>query len=334
MADFSDTKRISKELSVSRNILQCATDFDAFELNIILQLVFLLRAFIYKADDLPDPGEVFLRFADLSGRHGNRTEFVERINRLRQKEIRYSFSTSGQKAGLVITGLFSSVVDAPGGVIARVSPEAIPWLLYVGKGVGYARVEKNVFFGFTSLYHKRLYLIVCSKLNDEGCGFKAEINQLRTAIGVPAKEPLGMFRKRCLEDFKALLESNGSIYNFSYKPLTQHAPGAGHPKVIGYEIFFSVKPEFAKNPNLSNANTVCLNELQRLYPFLSRKHPYMMLMPEIYNLLIESDSCENFLEALSVYADKTLEHQANIMAQILKDRYGIDVYQPSKKRPE
>ena len=324
---------ITRDISVSRNILMCASDFDAFELNIIVQLVFLLRAYIYKVGSIPTPEEVFLRFTDLAGRHGIREEFVKRIRQLRQKEIRYSYETSGKQAGMVFTGLFSSVVVAPGGVVARVSPEAIPWLLYVGGGVGYGHIETEIFFDLTCVYHKRLYLLVNSKAYRGATVFKADISKLRMALGVPEKESISMFRKRCLDDFQAMLENKGSIYKFSYRPLTKATPGGGRPSVVAYEICFSVKPEFvgnAGNLDLTNAE-LCLNLLQRLYPILVQKHPDMMFMVDIHNRLKASGSCGTVMQAMSVYANKTQEHQANILAQILHDRYGIDIFAPQEK---
>ncbi len=330
MSKKPDAPSIAGDISVSRNILISASEFDSFELNIIVQLVFLLRAYIYKVADLPDPGDIFLQFSDLTGRHGNRSEFVERINTLRQKEIRYSYETAGKRAGLVITGLFSSVVVAPGGVLARVSPEAIPWLLYVGEGVGYGCVERGVFFDFTSVFHKRLYLLVNSKVYKGATVFKADLKRLRTALGVPEKESLATFRKRCLDDFQSALENKKSMYRFSYRPLTKSMPGGGRPAVIGYEICFSVKPEFAGKPDRLNACVSCLNLLQRLYSKLVKKHPDMMLLADIQNRLESSDACGTFLQAMSVYAARTPEHQANIMVNILHDRYGIDILAPRK----
>lgn len=321
---------ITGDISVSRNILMSASDFDAFELNIIVQLVFLLRAYIYKVGSIPTPEEVFLRFTDLAGRHGNRAEFTERIRRLRQKEIRYSYETSGKRAGMVITGLFSSVLVAPGGVVARVSPEAIPWLLYVGGGVGYGHVETGLFIDLTSVYHKRLYLLVNSKAYRGATVFRADLSRLRMALGVPEKESLAVFRKRCLDDFQAILENKGSIYRFSYRPLTKPTPGGGRPSVVAYEISFTVKPEFTGNLDQANAE-LCLTLLQRLYPFLVQKHRDMMYMVDIHNILKASGSCGTVLQAMSVYASKTLEHQANILAKILRDRYGIDIFAPLEK---
>lgn len=324
-------KDIAKDISVSRNVLVSAIDFDDFELNVIVQTIVLLRSCIFKVDELPVPRELFIRFDDITGRHGNRKELVERLNRLRQKDIRYTYGTCGRQSGLVITGLFSSVVVSKGGVKARVSPEAIPWLLYVGGGVGYARIEPEIFSHLRSVYHKRLYLLLNSKAYNGGTKFKAEIEMLREMMGVPPKVPLAIFRQRYLEDFRISLENHESIYSFNYDPIIESTIGAGRPKIVGYEISFSLKPELIKDSSMNDANYLCLTELQRLYRFLSSKHPDMMSLSEIHNCLIASNSCSTFLQAMSAYSDKTPEHRANIMAIILRDRYGIDIISPQKK---
>ena len=53
---------LPERITVSRNVLVTASDFDAFEMNIIAILLFILRPFMYLADKIPDPGEFFLRF--------------------------------------------------------------------------------------------------------------------------------------------------------------------------------------------------------------------------------------------------------------------------------
>ena len=78
---------LPERITVSRNVLVTASDFDAFEMNIIAILLFILRPFMYLADKIPDPGEFFLRFSFFSGRHVKREELVERINKLRLKII-------------------------------------------------------------------------------------------------------------------------------------------------------------------------------------------------------------------------------------------------------
>lgn len=327
----SQAQVFSGDIAVSRNVLMSASDFDAFELNVIVHVLSQLRASIYTVNSIPDPGEFFVSFCALANRHGCRADFVERIRKLRQKEIRYSIETANARRGLVITGLFSSVVVAPGGVMARISPEAIPWLLYIGGGVGYTHVETDVFFQFKSVFHKRLYFLCCSKLYKGIAAFSIDIGKLREVLGVPESESTGVFKKRCLKEFQNILDEVGSMYRFVFGAKFKPTPRAGRPSLVGYELCFSVRPEFAKRMEESNPVWRCIKMIEDLYPYLEQKHPDMMFAADIQTHLKETDSIESFLTAMSGYTDKSFAHRANIMARILKDRFGIDVFTPRKK---
>ena len=109
MAKKLKQQDLPSSISVSRNVLGVASDFDAFELNIIVCLFVLLRSCMYVAETLPDPKEIFLRFSDFLGRHVRREELVKRVNALRLKEIRYPISTPGVNLR-VITGLVSTTL--------------------------------------------------------------------------------------------------------------------------------------------------------------------------------------------------------------------------------
>lgn len=322
---------VAGDISVSRNVMVSASVFDAFELDVIILLLKILRDFLYAIPGVPTLNDVTLRFTELSKRHGNRKELVERINLLRKKDIRYGFNTPGAP-GMMITGLFTSVAVMAGGVLARVSREAIPWLLYIGSGVGYSQVEPEVFFGLRKLYHKRLYLFICSKLFNQFAAIKCSWDDLRMALGIPDTVSVSVFKKRYLKSLMPLLEKLGSKFVFSYRDVYEGGMlHTGHPSLSGFELKLMVKPEFVKKSGLLDEKKMCLNTLQIMYPILQHKNPKIMLLPDIFNRLTVQNACTTFIQAMDNYADKSTEHRANIMVKILNDRYGIDIYSPSKE---
>ena len=326
---------VAGDISVSRNVMVSASVFDAFELDVIIRLLKNLREYLYSVPGIPTLNDVTLRFTEMSKRHGNRKELVERINQLRKKDIRYGFNTPGAP-GMMITGLFTSVAVMAGGVLARVSREAIPWLLYIGSGVGYSQVEPEVFFGLRMLYHKRLYLFLLSKTYNQFASFRCSWDDLRTALEIPDAVSVVVFKKRYLRTLMPLLDKLGSKFVFSYHDEFQKGViHAGRPSLFGFELHLEVKPEFVKKPGLLDEKRLCLNKLQLLYTELKQKNPKIMLLNEIFNRLEVQNACTTFIQAMDKYADKTPEHQANIMVKILHDRYGIDInswdMKPTKK---
>ena len=325
MAKKPKSMDLPERITVSRNVLVTASDFDAFEMNIIAILLFILRPFMYVSDKIPDPGEFFLRFSYFSGRHVKREELVERLNKLRLREIRYRITTPGVNLQ-VITGLFSSIVVITGGVLARVTPEAIPWLLYIGRGVGYAQVEPDLFLEMSSVYHKRLYLILCSKLHNGIASFSISREKLYKDLAIPEGTPVHDVIKRYLKGFQQYLEIRGSIYQFIFESVSHPGPKAGHPSIESFGIIYSVRKECLDKNNKHEVNIEPLNLLRTLIPLLKKRHPDTMSVWDIHKQLVEKGLDQAFYQAMSAYSNKTNEHQANLVPMILKDRFNIDIF--------
>lgn len=310
-----------------------ASDFDAFELNIIVFLLVILRPFMYVADKIPDPGEFFLRFSSFSGRHTERKELVSRINKLRVMEIRYHLTTPGANLQ-VITGLFSSIVVTTGGVLARVSPEAIPWLLYIGQGVGYAQVEPELFLEMTSIYYKRLYLILCAKLYNGFSGFTIQREQFYEVFGIPKGTPVHDVITRYLCGFQEYLETHGSRYSYGFESQYRPGPKAGHPTIVSFRMIFKVRPEFLDKAKKQEPSAESFNILSRLIPFVKQKRPVVMTPIEICNKLVDKGLSEAFVQAMSAYSKNSEVHQANTLPLILKDRFNIDIFSHADNHQE
>ena len=77
-----------------------------------------------------------------------------------------------------------------------------------------------------------------------------------------------------------------------------------------------------------------LNLLRKMVPALQKRKAPIKTAPEIFNELIAKDCCQAFVQAMSAYSKKTLEHQANIMPKILYDRFSIDVYNNEDATPK
>ena len=287
---------------------------------------------MYVSNVIPELGEIFLRFSSFTDRHVKREELIERINKLRKKDIRYSLAVPGVE-GQVITGLFSSVVDSTGGVIAKVSAEAIPWLLYVGRGVGYSQIEPYLLIKMKSIYHKRLYFLLCAKAYNGVTSFTIKRESFYTALGIPNGMPVHDVQTRCLAEFQKYLEENGSVFCFAFEPVTIGGPKAGRPTIGRFGMTFNMRPEYLEHKRKNDPNFESLVLLQRLIPVLRKRRPHVIAIPEIHNQLVQANCSQAFVQAISAYSNLTIEHQANNLPLILKDRFGIDVYS-AKDCPE
>ena len=312
-------------MSVSRNVLGTASDFDAFEMNIIVTLLMQLRQFMYVSGNNPDPGEFFLRFSSLTDRHVKREELVDRINKLRQKDIRYRITTPGENLQ-VITGLFSSVVVTTGGVLARVSPEAIPWLLYIGKGVGYVQIEPELFLGMTSVYYKRLYLTLCFRINNGVASFTVDRNTFLKGMGIPKGTPIHDVIARYLVGLQNYLENKGSKYCLAFEPISRSGTKAGHPTITSFAIIFNVRPEILEKEKNRGPNVEPLNLLLKLIPVLKKRVPGILSPSEIHNQLVEKGLDRAFYQVMSAYFNNSTEHQANTLPYVLRDQFQIDIF--------
>ena len=320
------------DISISRNVAISATDFDGFELNVIMTLLGELQAFVYTESNFSNPGDVFLRFSSFIRRHDNRSDYAKRINELRKKDIIYRYDTVGVPKMTIITGLFSSVLLTTGGVIARVSPDAIPWLLYIGRGVGFVRAEPHVFYGLKSVFHKRLYLLLIAKIYKNTFSVQVDVEDLCKKLGKPEGMSIAAFLSRYIYTFDAKLTSLKSSFTFACQKGFRGKTGAGRPSLDSLKLQFNLRPEFIKT--YQDVESRFLSILQSHYSVLKQNNKEMRMLSDIYKQLCDNNLCAVFIHAMSKYINDssyTLEHQANTMNVILRDRFGINIFSANSK---
>ena len=176
--------QFSHFLQVPKNILLAITDFDYFEWTVIFELLFKLQEkMTLKHEDavIDDLPEIWLAYTDISGKNIKRDNLYERLAILRSKNIQYRLPIPGSNGRnlLITTGLFSSVIkeEKGGGVYVKVTKEAIPWLIALERG--YSLLETQIFKACPTIYVRRLYLYICSKMIQGNAVFKIPVNDIK-----------------------------------------------------------------------------------------------------------------------------------------------------------
>ena len=313
---------------VSRNALLSARDFDGFELNVIMHVLSRLSGYQYIGDNqkVLDDKSCFFAFSELSLRHGGkRDEFIKRLRKLKSKEISYKVETNDIPIATVFTGLFSSIIEYEGGVIAPVAKEAMPWLLNLG--IGYSAIEKEIFFRMRSDYVKRLYLIVFSHMRGgEYADFSISIDNLKREIGLPEEKTLRSItsiKARCLDPYCEKMNKQ-SIYDVSYEVKKEKKHRRGAPKSAMITFTVLKKADFMRP--LNNDGGAVVNYIQACYEYWKTSDK-VRKMPLIIKDVYDSGKTEYFCDIVEPYFKKYGKgpHFANTIKLILKDRFGIEV---------
>ena len=311
-----------RNVQVSRNVMDSAKEFDEFELNTIIWTISIL--FTSKNLESLDSGEkrVFLDISAFKRGNENRKTLVDRLRELRKKEIKYSLSVPGFTCS-VFTGLFSSVTDIQGGAVGvTVSNEAVPWLLYVGKGVGFSYVERSLFIELQGVIKKRMYLFLCSKMSKNYASFRISLEDFIDAVGSAPGTKANTILKT-LNGLRDALKSKGSRYILSYNSITE-TKGRGRPRIIGVQIVFKLHPELCI-PDAQLEQTV-LNQVQNYYSILpqnKRNLDITSLFSEIVERKISEDLYDKLVRLKQI--DEPHLKKAYILAKILREDYGIEL---------
>ena len=277
-----------------------------------------------------DLGEITLSYSDITPHNEMREKLYERLLVLRRKDIRYRILIPGNQIE-VCTGLFASVVreERGGGVYVRIQKEAIPWLLALGKGYSY--IEKQVFDSCHSLYIRRAYLFLCSRMYRNIASFEATIEDWRQAMQCPITDTPSMIMRRYLIPLREIIMDPklNSHYQCVFTPtLKKMTPGAGRKGVSHIKATFCLKPEYTNNNNFERI----LNIISKYYQAIPKGDlkPLPDLVDEIYNCQDATQQLFNEDQRYTNQYKGDTPHVANTVLLILKDRFGISARKKCK----
>jgi len=201
---------------------------------------------------------VTVDFSVISGFHRNRKEIEEFLERLVRISFRYSFklkefvdsngvkhrNTSFVFSDLLFTG-YEWCSETPYCYNLKINRDAIPYLTFIGKGMGYTEFEKSVYRKLTSKYTKKLYTLLCDWSN-VSTTFSVPLKSVYEYLALPGSFRLCSLNQKVLAPLKSSLDSMPSCLRFEYRFANVDAAGSDTGRKRDYNTLVL---KFFKNRN-------------------------------------------------------------------------------------
>jgi|GEM_PF-6334960 len=311
-------------VEVPKNILLAVTDFTFHELSVIMALLPMIRSYMTMkySDACITLDEIYISYRSFM-RHNDRTHVYDILCGLRSKNIRYRIPIPGTEIE-VTTGLFSSVSRdcRGGGVYVVIQREALPWLLALEKG--YSPVEILTFFECRTLYLRRLYLYICSRMTNGNASFSVTMPELRDILLCPISDTPSMIYRRYLCGLSRIIngENTHSRYSMVIEPIYSSHAGAGRRHLNAFHIHFCAQNQKAKDAELLKI----INIMQQYYDVIPRHT--LRMFTDVVNDIYRAGLAETLTKLHDCYRDKypdNMAHVANAVFLTLCSCHGIYV---------
>jgi len=146
----------------------------------------------------------------------NKTQYLNALNSLRKKDISFDWVNDKAQKIRTETSLISAIHNhlESSFIDITINTWAIPYLVYIGKGVGFTSFNKVIALTLPGEYTKRLYKL-CKRWEDRG-GFTMSLEEFRKMLMLEKKYPrLKDLKIRVLDKAKERMKEGADVY-FDY----------------------------------------------------------------------------------------------------------------------
>ena len=330
-------------IKVSRNTMSFSalTTMSVPQLNVLMTIIRALQRQIeYGAaftSQYTGEVEIPIQLRVISGCHSYE-DVMPAIMALMNVKLIYSHEFDGMVAG--VTSMISAAEYRAGRIYVVVPGRALPWYLFCGRNVGFARIEHDVFVQLSFAREKILYLKLMSYVDykTQKSETRVSVQELRKWLNYSNNEPFGRIKSRVIEPLIKHLQKYGSRYTIQPEYQTIKSGQKGKP-AIGSVVFF-VNGQAKSQEDYEHA----LQLLTKCWNCWSSHRPNPMNSAIILQKL--GDSIPSFNTKIynarsrraaksekrnqDVNANINIMWLANLVKKILQDDYHIDIYETKK----
>lgn len=328
-------------ITVSRNTISFSalTTMSVPQLNMLITIIKTLQREMVFGAKFPfqytGEVEIPISLQDVSGCHSYE-DVKPAILSLMDLKLIYSHEFDGMVAG--VTTMISAVEYRNGRFFVAVSGRALPWYLFCGTKVGFARIEPHVFSKLSSVREKILYLRLMSFVDNKTqiAEKRVSVQELREWLNYGNNEPIGRVKCRVIEPLIKHLNDYRSRYFIQLRYDTVQTGRQGKP-AIG-SVLFIVNGKVKSNEAYEQA----LNTISGSWDYWRSSWPNPMNTAIILRKLGD-DGIPSFnakiVNACSKRAAKAEKKNqkietiiekkwlANLVAKILLEDFKINVYE-------
>lgn len=314
-----------RQITVSRNVLAYVPDMSVMQTNTIIAIMDGLYNCMqfgpaYVGDNmqeivLPIPYQVV-------GKTHDPEKILEMISNLMRLQVKYAFAVPGADTE-VVSNLISSVFKKNGKFFVAIPPAALPFYLFCGHSVGFAKAERDVLLAFSSNRQKYLYLAMAEKVD-----IKTKRGVLRLPLddfskfGLPENCSAAAIKQKLIAPFQNKLKECRSALSFELKTHYVSSCSRGRPRIDAFEFVITMD----KSSSESDDYIHVYNYLKRMLDLIQA--PKLSAM-QVADTLQNMGAMQDFIAKISRFMNKhdncNKHHQANTVRRILNDDYEIEI---------
>lgn len=314
-----------RQIIVSRNVLSYVPDMSVMQTNTIIAIMDGLFNFMQfgpaYVDDIMKEVVLPIPYAVI-GRMHDPDKILDMISNLMRLQVKYAFTVPGVNTE-VVSSLISSVFKKNGKFFVAIPPAALPFYLFCGHSVGFAKAERDVLLAFSSNRQKYLYLSMAEKVDVKN---KRGVLRLSLAdfskFGLSKNCSAAAIKQKLIAPFQNKLKECHSALSFELKPHYVSSCNRGRPRIDAFEFVISMN----KSTSETDDYILVHKYLSRMFNLL--KAPKLTAV-QVADMLHNNGAISDFIAKVSKFNDKhdncNQFHQANTVRRILNDDFDINI---------
>lgn len=202
----------------------------------------------------------------------------------------------------------------------HINPMAVPYLLFIGKEVGYSTYDGDILSHIGSVYGKALYMFLCDWAGRGGL-MEVTLEDFRTMLGLPDSYRYYNVKKRVLEPMMEDLEAMSSDVQFSYDEVYDSA-SVTKKRVSGLKFF-----AYRKSEHTADAVRKMLFSALGAIADKERRGAVKQAVDDI----MRSGQAARLVGKFRYYSKQAADGRIkdaefrNVMLKIVRETYGIDL---------
>ena len=243
-------------LRVSRNALALADndDITGIQLNVIFGIIDALQSSVrYDAGfDFPNTKFIEIRLRrDIVSRHNDPKLILESVSPLIKTSVSFQYVQNGKITTIGEAALISMMEFKEGHYYVYVPCSTLPLFLYAGKTVGFAQIERSIFYSL-SLSQKRLYLRLASVFDSRSKTARLclTVDEMKSVMHLSKDKKFNSIHAKILKPMMVRINAGDSPYHLDIQMISEKGK-RGHPAVS--EILLTLIPTLDDKENTMEA---------------------------------------------------------------------------------
>lgn len=183
----------------------------------------------------------------------------------------------------------------------HINAMALPYLTFIGKGVGYTEFDYTIYSTLNSLYLKKLYKLLCEWSN-LGPQYNISVQEFKERLCLPESNSITQIENRVIVPMKDYLKNVNSRLQFDYEigSAPEKNEEFGFKKRAKNQIVFFI---YVPGRNVTRLIERKINALKNVLLFIADKERHSDV-PAVVNAIVDAGLIDKILNKCEYYRHK------------------------------